>query len=459
MKRRINIGIGCLCLFVGWFGSFILNSLASGYELYVLGPTLVIAIGLGLVWKSSGGRIAALSLAFTALLALLSMNQFYPERALSVPALKKRFQESAGKGRDIIIKVPDTLRSGPFIQDHPVTVFADIQISLFAHLPNTPADIVYADNGRFFVSIPELSAIYLLQFNTDTGFADQPVLFHYGLDRPSGLAYEKQTLYVAEPDRIIALRDSGGTRGDDIRIVLADLPADGGHWRRSLISDSKGYLYVGVGSRCDACEEVDPRRATVLRVDSRSGASEVFASGLRNSGGLAIDPADDQLWSTEQGRVGNGSPAAVDEINQLVAGGDYGWPYCYGQQVVDSGIGLGSEDKCSKTIASRVDLPPGSFSAGIVFGFGLNGPDEFKESLYVALTEEGGDGEGRVIRVPLKKGIIDEEPLEFIKGVNQGDFRWRPRSVVVGEDGALYVTDVYTDAVYRISWPGDLNKI
>ena len=98
MKQRIHIGIGCACLFVGWLGSFILNSLASGYEVYVLAPTLMIAFGLGLIWRTRGGKIAALSLAFTALLAVLTMNQLYPERALSIPAIKKTLSKDC-RGR------------------------------------------------------------------------------------------------------------------------------------------------------------------------------------------------------------------------------------------------------------------------------------------------------------------------------------------------------------------------
>ncbi len=450
MKQRIHIGIGCAFLFAGWLGSFLLNSLASGYKFYVLGPTLLIAIGLGLVWKRGGGKIAALALAFTALFALLTMNQLVPDQALSVPAIRERFQKSAAEGRRVAIEIPESMRSGVFNQDRHLAVFADLHFSLYAQLPNTPADMTFTPSGHMFVSIPNLGAIYVIPATADGGAALQPLLFHVGLDRPSGLVYYNQTLYVAEPGRILAVSDSDHDMvADHVEVVLDDLPDDGGHWRRYLVIDKNGALYVGVGSRCDACEEEDSRRGTVLKVNPITGASDVYAKGLRNIGGFTTDGSGQQLWATENSRVGNGVQAAPDEINLLQPGGDYGWPYCYGQQIADSG--LGTKARCASTLGSTIDLPAGSVPSGLFFGHRLVAPPLFQNSLYVVLTEGNNKRLGRIIRFPVE-GSRFNDPLEFIKADGEGDFTWEPHQIVAGQDGALYVSDESAHVIYRVSW-------
>ncbi len=452
MKQRIQIGIGCACLFIGWLGSFILNSLASGYEIYVLAPTLMIAFGLGLIWRTRGGKIAALSLAFTALLAVLTMNQLYPGRALSIPAIKKRFQTTAEEGRRIPVLVPESLRTQVIEQDRHLSVYADIEVSLYAQLPGTPADMVFTDSGQLFVSIPNLGAIYILTPAGTTAPAPGASLYFVGLDRPSGVLYRDHTLYVAEPGGIVGLRDLNNDQvADHVLEILDNLPDDGGHWRRYLAATSDDTaLYVSIGSRCDACEEPDPRRGSILKVFPATGKADIFASGLRNVGGFYFQDHRQQLWVTENGRVGNGAAPAADEINIVKAGGDYGWPYCVGANRVERG--LGTAERCSQALPSVVDLPPGSQPAGLISGVGLSAPDSYRHSLYVVLTEGINGGYGRIIRIPFNGDSLEKEALEFVKADGQGSFAWTPGQIRTGPDGDLYVSDEATNAIYRIHW-------
>ena len=456
MKSRLKLMVGSVCLLSGWFCAFVLNSLQSGYQLYVLAPTLIIAVGLALVWKSHGGKIAALVLAFTALFALLAMNQFFPERSLSIPAIKQRFQNTAEKGHTIAIDIPSAMQKDFSVDAYFLTVFNDLSIDLVAKLPDAAGAIVKGGHNRFFVSIPTLGAIYLIEQNDNTSSFSEPILFAYGLDRPTGLAYLNKHLYVAETTRIIVVNDSGSDAIANYEVVFDGMPDDGGHWRHSLVLDQNNTLYVSVGSRCDACEEDHPWRGTVLQVDRHRGEAEVYAEGLRYVGGLHFRTDTQQLWASENSRRGDGFSLASDEINLLSSNGDYGWPFCYGDKVVDRTFG--SADKCEDTIGSIITLPAGSAPGGITFGDGLASDPEFQQSLYIALTGEGTKPSGRIIRVPFKDGKVSNDPLEFIKGYEERTLKWRPRAIMVGDDGALYLTDDVSKAIFRVSLKAKSDK-
>ncbi len=167
MKRRVTIGLACLLLLAGWLGSFLLNSMATGYGLFILGPTLLLATGLGMIWKAAGGRLAAVALAFTALFALLTINQFYPERALSVSALKNRIQakgqsDEAKNGSPIFVVMPAAADSPVFPPGFQLEAFSDIRVSLFSTLPGPPQRLAFDSRGRLFVTLPRLGAVYMV---------------------------------------------------------------------------------------------------------------------------------------------------------------------------------------------------------------------------------------------------------------------------------------------------------
>ena len=119
---------------------------------------------------------------------------------------------------------------------------------------------------------------------------------------------------------------------------IADLPPGGRHFTRSLVflpSPRDHRLLISVGSSCNACEENDPRRAKILAVDPDGGELTTFASGLRNSVFMAVHPLSKHVWATEMGRDYLGDDLPPDEINIILEGRDYGWPYCYGKRVHD----------------------------------------------------------------------------------------------------------------------------
>ena len=123
-----------------------------------------------------------------------------------------------------------------------------------------------------------------------------------------------------------------------IRHKIIDLPPGGRHFTRTLLflpPPQQHRLLISVGSDCNVCEEKDWRYAKILVADADGANLETYASGLRNSVFMAAHPLTKHIWATEMGRDYLGDNLPPDEINLIMAGGNYGWPWCYGKRVHD----------------------------------------------------------------------------------------------------------------------------
>lgn len=454
MNKKTLLILGFLLQTAGWFSAFALNSLPHKSNLYILGPTLLLGVGIGITRKAVCGKKTAVTLVFTALFGLLLLNQLFPDKSVSISAFKQRMKDGF-KGTLVSVEVRDQDRSGTFTQKRQLEVFANVKIQLFAHLPAAPAMMTFDPAGHLYVTIPRLGAVYRLTDVDSDGFADTSTLFCADFDRPSGIAWVDDKLYIAQPDQLLeisTLRDTCDP--EHLRIVADNLPDDGGHWKRALAASDTGKIFLSIGSRCNVCEEKNKLRGTVVKIDPASGEKVVFATGLRDSVGLSISPLDKTFWGTDIGRDDLGANLPPDEINQISSGGHYGWPYCYGDKIVDPL--LGSDEICQKTEASQVDLPAHSVPTGIAFGTMLNAPPTARDSIYVALHGQS-EGEtitaGKLIQITTIKGQVADHGKEFIRGWGKGTQAWgQPSQVIAGPDGNLYVSDDKAQVIYRISW-------
>ena len=185
--------------------------------------------------------------------------------------------------------------------------------------------------------------ITLLRLDPATGKWNAHV-FVEGLHSPFGVQLVGNTLYVANTDAIVKFPYvAGATRIDAPGVELADLPGTvNHHWTKSLLASPDGrHLYVGVGSNSNITEnglDVEYRRADVLEVDIATGASRIFASGLRNPTGLQWEPTTGALWAIVNERDEIGADLVPDYMTSVREGGFYGWPYSYFGQHVDTRV-------------------------------------------------------------------------------------------------------------------------
>jgi len=142
-------------------------------------------------------------------------------------------------------------------------------------------------------------------------------------------------LYYSEAggsaNQIMRVRAEGNTAGE-VDPLITLLPAvTGYHNGGDMAFGPDGKLYAVTGEAHDPERAQDPNDlgGKVLRLDPDGSVPDdnplgpdnpVYALGIRNSFGLCFDPVTGALWETENG------PASDDEVNRIVAGGNYGWP-------------------------------------------------------------------------------------------------------------------------------------
>ena len=179
-----------------------------------------------------------------------------------------------------------------------------------------------------------------------------------GLDRPYGLAFWKDYLYVGEPASIKRYKydRKSMTAGPGEEIVK--YPEMGmGHWTRSLLFDAKGEkLYVGVGSRSNVSPGEPEVRAAINRYNPDGSGHEIFAAGTRNPIGLHWQPGTSELWAAVQERDELGDDLVPDYFTRIRQGGFYGWPYAYIGPNEDPRNKGQREDLVKKTIVPDVPL-------------------------------------------------------------------------------------------------------
>lgn len=133
-------------------------------------------------------------------------------------------------------------------------------------------------------------------------------------------------LYVANTDSIMRFPyRTGETSISAPGTELADLPDKiNHHWTKALLASPDGKkLYVGVGSNSNITEngiDVEYRRANVLEVDVATGASRIFASGIRNPTGLQWEPHSGKLWAVVNERDEIGADLVPDYMTSVQDG-------------------------------------------------------------------------------------------------------------------------------------------
>src|SRR5436190_7373865 len=214
--------------------------------------------------------------------------------------------------------------------------------------------------------------ITLLRKQADTGKWEPHVLLEH-LHSPFGIQWIDRALYVADTDRIMKYRfEPGQLQIADPGTELADLPSTvNHHWTKSMVASRDGTkLYVGVGSNSNVAEnglEVEYRRAAVLEVDVATGASRVFASGLRNPTGLQWEPQTGTLWAIVNERDEIGADLVPDYLTSVRDGGFYGWPYSYYGHHVDRRVMPQRPDLVNKAIKPDYALGSHVAALGLLF--------------------------------------------------------------------------------------------
>jgi glucose/arabinose dehydrogenase len=333
-----------------------------------------------------------------------------------------------------------------------------------------------APNGDLFLAESRPGRIKVLRGVDSSGKAETVEVFASDLKEPFGIAFyplgpNPKYVYVANTDSVVRFPYSNGAlkAGGSAETVVASLPGGGrlrggGHWTRDIAFSKDGKkLFISVGSLTNV-DDPDTNanefhRADILVTNPDGSDLQVYAWGIRNAVGIAVDQGTGLLWCSVNERDLLGDNLPPDYITHVEQGGFYGWPWYYiGGNQDPRHAGKHPELK-DKVIVPDVLLQPHDASLEMAFYDGRQFPADYRGHIFAA--EHGSWNKAvrtgyEVIRVPVKNGKATGEYQDFLTGfvTADGDVWGRPVGVAVAKDGSLIVTDDGTNSAWRVSYTG-----
>ena len=317
---------------------------------------------------------------------------------------------------------------------------------------------------RAGAATPSANRITLLRDTNGDGVADLKTPFITGLNSPFGMVLLDNTLYVADTDALLAFPyKTGETQITAKPRKLTALPSGGEHWTRSLIYDPKEkHLLVGIGSSTNIADnglEADKTRAAIWSVDPQTGQHALFATGMRNPVGMAINPQSGNLWAVVDERDKMGSDMPPDYLTQVDFGNFYGWPWAYWGGYEDRRVTPFRPDLLEYTARPDYALGAHVTPLGLVFTENAKLGPSFAQGAAVA---EHGSWNRRppsgykVVYVPFAGDgfpVKNSKPVDLLTGFlnAKGQAQGRPVGLAISATGALLVADDVGNTIWRVS--------
>ena len=333
------------------------------------------------------------------------------------------------------------------------------RINIYAKGFKVPRWLTVAPNGDIFLADSGAGQIVVLRDPKNSGGAQEREVFVDGMRRPFGIAFHENYVYVGNMNELVRFRyDPKTSKRLGEKEHLMDLPS-GGHNTRSLAFSADGkHLFIGVGSASNIDTGEDPRRAAVTICDPDGKNARLYATGLRNPVGVAIEPMTGAVWTSVNERDELGDNLPPDYFTSLKDGGFYGWPYSYIGDNVDPRVKQEHPELVKRAIIPDVLLGPHVAPLQFAFYTGKQFPKSYWGGAFIAdhgswnrATRSGyqvqfvafQDGKPLADPVPFMTGLVPDPSSSQVYG--------RPVGVTVAPDGSLLVSDDGGGVVYRVS--------
>ncbi len=354
------------------------------------------------------------------------------------------------------------------------------EVTIFASLAENyglPRMMTLDKAGRLYVASAKSNQVLMLPDADKDGVAETPVVIAKNLNAPNSLVLVNDDLLIANEDSVVKLTQKNGIWSAP-QPFISNL-AFGHHTLKTIKLGPDNHLYINIGSSCNVCVEENPTRATIQRYTlegkpagslvtlGRHAPDPTWAKGLRNSQGFAWHPktgamfatnnGSDMRSTTKNGKVNDEIPP--EHLNKIEAGKHYGWPYCWANPadltMIQDPNFLGTDGFCQTATPPAITFISHSTPIGISFLDKTNWPGTYKNDAIVALhgswNRQNPSGY-KLVRVKFD-GDKPAEVSDFATGWLSENGVWgRPTDVIVGADGALYVSDDRAGYIYRISY-------
>jgi glucose/arabinose dehydrogenase/cytochrome c553 len=393
------------------------------------------------------------------------------------------------------------------------TVFAD-NLGHVRHLAVAPDGVVYANtwSGRYFRNAPPAPpGAFLIALKDADGDGKAETIKRFGPAPEngdaggSGIAFYNNAIYAEEKDKILryALAPGELAPSGAPTVVLSGLPLTGDHPMHPFVIDAKGQLFVDLGTITNACQpqnrvagvrgaepcvEKETRGGTWRYDANKTGqvfsAAERYASGIRNGEGFAFDSSG-RLFATQHGRdqlfqnwpalytAEQSAELPAEELVEVSAGADYGWPECYVDQNQNKlvlapeygGDGGKTVGLCAERRAPVAAFPGHWAPNDLAIYLGTKFPAGYRGGAFIAFHGSWNraplpQGGYNVVFQPLSDGKASGPSVVFADGfagafMEPGRAAFRPTGLAVSPDGALYISDDTHGRIWRVTYAGN----
>jgi len=321
--------------------------------------------------------------------------------------------------------------------------------------------LAVSPQGRVYVSRREQGDVLMLEDADRDGRADGAAQVVARRAGAHGIAIHEGRFYLVTVKEIFVADIGQDGRLGALRMLVGDLPDAGQHADRTLAFGPDGWIYLSVGSTCNACNESNPENAALLRVAPDGSSRTIFASGLRNTIGFDWHPESGELWGMDQGIDDLGNGQQPEELNRLERDRLYGWPHVWGKDSIHPQTNpKGGLSKAQwRAISTPMALGYTAHAAPMQMAFyrGGNFPAAYHGDAFVAMrgswNRKPASGY-EVVRVRFDQGqprAIEPFVTGFLVDGGRTHFA-RPVGLAAAPDGALLLADDANGVIYRIAY-------
>ncbi|WP_157015286.1 PQQ-dependent sugar dehydrogenase [Mesorhizobium xinjiangense] len=346
-------------------------------------------------------------------------------------------------------------------------------ISLYAIVPDARHMAVGPQGIATFVGTRK-TKIWAVTDRDKDRVADEVKDFAPSIDFavPNGPCFSPEgVLYVAEQNRVLSFPaaeffyESPDVAAFNVLAQGELIPEEEvsyNHTARVCRVGPDGKLYISLGQpfNVPAEEKLDLYKqhglGGIIRINQDGTGREVYTNGVRNSVGHDFNPANGELWFTDNQVDGMGDDIPPGEINRQTAPGQhFGFPWYGGGSVRTNEYK--NDEPPADTVMPAVEMDAHAADLGMTFYTGDQFPVKYRGGIFSAQhgswnrTEPIG---ARVMFTAVNEDGSAGETEVFAEGwlSDNGEYLGRPVDVAVLRDGSILVSDDLVGAVYRISY-------
>jgi glucose/arabinose dehydrogenase len=340
---------------------------------------------------------------------------------------------------------------------------AGFEVSLYADNLRAPRTMLLAPNGDVFVAQSGPGSVTILRDANNDGTPETRSTYAQGLSGVFGMALHDGYLYLGRTDSIVRYKYApGDSEAKGTPEKLVDMPT-GGHSTRNIIFSRDGKkMYVAVGSQSNKNAGEPPIRAAISEYNPDGTGQRIYASGLRNPVGLALQPGTDIIWTSVNERDTLGDDLVPDYITSVKDGAFYGWPYSYiGSNPDPEHVGK-MPDLVRRALVPDVLITAHSAAVSVNFYTGTQFPQRYRNGAFVGLHGSWNRSKVsgyRIGFVPFQNGKPSGPIEDFVTGwiVDGGTpaTAWgRPVGTLVMRDGSMLVADDAGNKIWKVRYTG-----